>query len=77
VLSLDDDPQPGQALLQPVMRDGQRLAPPETLTAIRERVRQQLAALPPGLRANQTDPYPVTIAPGLQALAARLDREAH
>ena len=77
VLSLDDDPQPGQALLQPVMRDGQRLAPPETLAAIRERVGQQLAALPPGLRANQTDPYPVTIAPGLQALAARLDREAH
>ena len=77
ILSLDDDPQPGQALLQPVMRDGRRLAPPETLAAIRERVRRQLAALPPGLRANQTEPYPVGIAPGLQALAARLDREAH
>ena len=59
------------------MRDGKRLAPPESLAEIRVRVQQQLAALPPALRANQTEPYPVEIAPGLRELAAQLDRETH
>lgn len=76
-LGLEDYPRPGEPLLQAVMRDGQRLAPPELLTEIRERVQQQLAALPPTLRANQTEPYPVDIAPELQELAAQLDREPH
>lgn len=76
-LSLADQPQPGEPLLQPVMRDGKRLAPPESLAEIRARVQQQLAALPPALRANQIEPYPVEIAPGLQELAAQLDRETH
>ncbi len=76
-LGLADQPQPGEPLLQPVMRDGKRLAPPESLAEIRARVQQQLAALPPALRANQTEPYPVEIAPGLQELAAQLDRETH
>lgn len=45
------------------MREGQRLAPPEPLSVIRERVQHQLAALPPALRANQHElPYPVEIA---------------
>ena len=48
------------------------------VSAIRERVRRQLTALPPVLRANQTDPpYPVDIAPELRELTARLDRETH
>ena len=77
-LSLEDAPQPGEPLLQPVMREGQRLAPPEPLSAIRERVQQQLAALPPALRANQADPpYPVEIALELREMAAQLDREMH
>lgn len=76
-LSLADQPQPGEPLLQPVMRDGKRLVPPESLAEIRARVQQQLAALPPALRANQIEPYPVEIAPGLQELAAQLDRETH
>lgn len=76
-LGLADQPLPGEPLLQPVMRDGKRLAPPESLAEIRARVQQQLAALPPALRANQTEPYPVEIAPGLQELAAQLDRETH
>ena len=55
-----------------------RLAAPEPVSAIRERVRRQLTALPPALRANQTDPpYPVDIAPELRELTARLDRETH
>ncbi len=76
-LGLEDHPQPGEALLQPVMRGGQRLAPPESLAVIRERVQQQLAALPFTLRANGTDIYPVDIAPELQELAAQLDQETH
>ncbi|MDS4070532.1 MAG: nicotinate phosphoribosyltransferase [Candidatus Competibacter sp.] len=77
-LGLERHPQPGEPLLQPVMREGRRLAPPEPANAIRQRVQGQLAALPPALRANRTDPpYPVDIAPELRELTARLDRETH
>lgn len=77
-IGLENAPQAGEPLLQPVMRAGQQLAPPESLASIRERVRQQLAALPMALRANRLDtPYPVDIAPELRALAAQLDRETH
>lgn len=77
-LGLERYPQPGEPLLQPVMREGRRLAAPEPASAIRERVRRQLTALPPALRANQTDPpYPVDIAPELRELTARLDRQTH
>lgn len=77
-LSLEEAPQPGEPLLQPVMRAGQRLAPAESLSAIREWVQRQLAALPAALRANQVEPaYPVEIAPELLVLAAQLDQEAH
>lgn len=77
-LGLEEAPQPGEPLLQPVMRQGQRLAPPEPLSAIRARAQQQLAALPAALRANQVEPaYSVEIAPELRDMAARLDREAH
>lgn len=53
-LGLADHPQPGLPLLQLVMRNGQRLAPRESLATIRERVHQQITSLPPGLRALQT-----------------------
>jgi nicotinate phosphoribosyltransferase len=77
-LGLENAPQPGEPLLQPVMRGGKRLTPPEPLNVIRERVQRQLAALPAALRANQVKPpYPVEIAPELREMAARLDREAH
>lgn len=78
-LGLEAHPQPGQPLLQAVMRDGQRLAPPESLDTIRQRVRHQLAALPSALRSNQTAPLPyaVDIAPELRQLTAQLDRETH
>jgi len=67
----------GEPLLRPVMVDGRRLAPAEPLATVRERVRAQLAALPPELRANRTAPaYPVSIAPELRELAEQLDRDA-
>lgn len=48
----------------------------EPLSAVRERTRRQLAALPAALRANAVaPPYPVTVDPALRQLAARLDAE--
>jgi nicotinate phosphoribosyltransferase len=77
-LGLEQYPQAGEPLLQSVMREGRRLAPPEPASAIRERAQRQLAALPPALRANRTEPsYPVAIAPELRELTARMDRETH
>jgi nicotinate phosphoribosyltransferase len=76
-LCLEDRPHPGEPLLQPVMHAGKRLTTVESLESIRERVRRQLAALPAVLRANRVEPYPVMIAPELQALAAELDRREH
>ncbi|MEZ5581715.1 MAG: nicotinate phosphoribosyltransferase [Candidatus Competibacteraceae bacterium] len=77
-LGLEEHPQPGEALLIPVMRGGQRLEPAESLATVRDRVKRQLAALPEALQANETTPpYPIRIAPELQALADRLDRETH
>ncbi len=76
-LSLEQHPQPGKALLQPMMLAGRRLAPAESLHTVRERVQRQLAALPAALRANQIVLYPVATAPELEALAEQLDRLAH
>jgi nicotinate phosphoribosyltransferase len=77
-LGLEAAPRPGEPLLRPVMLEGRRLSPPESLAAVRERVRAQLAALPPALRANRTAPaYPVHIAPELRELTDRLDRKTH
>jgi nicotinate phosphoribosyltransferase len=76
-LSLETCPYPGDPLLQPVLGKGKRLGAPESLGVIRARVEEQLALLPPALRANGTSPsYPVEVAPELKALAARLDGNA-
>ena len=72
-LTLEEDPQEGEALLVPVMRGGRRLDAPVPLDAIRARVRRELARLPDGLRRlsrePQDAPYPVHISPALNALA--------
>jgi nicotinate phosphoribosyltransferase len=70
--------EPGQPLLQPVMRGGRRLAPSPSLTAIRALVTRQLASLPSGLASLEPAPaYPVTIAPALRELAEAVDRLGH
>jgi nicotinate phosphoribosyltransferase len=75
VVSLDGDDQLGEPLLQPVMRGGQRLAPPETLATCRERAARNLASLPEALRSLKPKaPYPVEIAPALVNLAEEVDR---
>jgi nicotinate phosphoribosyltransferase len=74
VITLQDDPVPGEPLLHPVMREGKRTAPARPLTEIRQHARAQLDQLPVRLRAlEQAHPYPVEISPALRALADEVD----
>jgi len=76
VLGLEDDPQDGVALLEPVMRAGARLQPPARLDELRARTAAQLQSLPPHLRQLGTEPpYPVVIAPAVQELASLVDEQ--
>ncbi len=65
-----DEPPPGpgwEPLLVPVMAGGEALAQP-SLAEIRERHRQEVAALPPALLALEGQaPYPVELSPRLRA----------
>jgi nicotinate phosphoribosyltransferase len=75
ILTLDDDPQPGEPLLQLVMRAGQRLQPSPPLSAVRQHAATELARLPDHLRQLEVEPpYAVSLAPALQALADAVDR---
>jgi nicotinate phosphoribosyltransferase len=75
VLSIENDTQPGEPLIVPVMRAGQRIAPSPTLTQIRERAVRDLARLPDKLaRLEPGFDYPVQVADALTALAAEADR---
>jgi len=77
VLTVAGEEEPGTALLLPVVRDGDLIAAMPALTASRERAAGQLASLPPRLRAlDRSEPYPVRIAPALQALVAEVDARA-
>jgi nicotinate phosphoribosyltransferase len=67
-VSLETDRLPGETMVVQVMRNGKRLAPAETLTAIRERAARELTHLPEPLRKLGTVAYPVTIADKLQEL---------
>ncbi|NKE69803.1 nicotinate phosphoribosyltransferase [Candidatus Manganitrophus noduliformans] len=74
LLTLESDPQEGEALLQPVMRAGRRLAPSPSLTESRRRAAAELARLPEPLRRlEEAPPYRVKISEGLQRLAAEVD----
>jgi nicotinate phosphoribosyltransferase len=78
VLTLEDDPQDGEALIVPVMRSGRRVAPLPSLAAARVRAAAQLACLPERLRRLEGGQrYPVEIAPPLRALAAAVDARSH
>lgn len=67
-----------QALLQPVMHNGLRVAPSEPLAALREHAASELARLPAALRDLETAAvFPVVISSALQDLAARLDGMPH
>jgi nicotinate phosphoribosyltransferase len=78
VLALEDEQiGDGQPMLQPVMRDGRRVAAAEPLAALRDRCRASLAALPPGLRALEPEPtpYDVRTSAALDALVRQLHED--
>ncbi len=74
VLTLADDPQDGSALLQPVMREGRRLAPAPGLADVRAHVADELSRLPEHLRRLQDGPpYQVRVSQALRDLAKACD----
>lgn len=76
VITLENDRQPGEPLIRPVMRAGERQTPPETLDDIRRRAVAELERLPALLhRLDEAPPYPIVVAPALRELAAAVDRE--
>jgi nicotinate phosphoribosyltransferase len=75
VVTVEGDPQPGEALLQPAMKAGRRLAPSPPLTEIRERAARDMERLPEALRRLEPGAaYPVAISDALLRLAAETDR---
>jgi nicotinate phosphoribosyltransferase len=75
VITLEGDPQPGEPLLQLVMKAGRRIARAPTLAEIRQRAARELERLPEPLR--RLDPkasYPITISEPLLRLTAETDR---
>ncbi|MBZ0169084.1 nicotinate phosphoribosyltransferase [Candidatus Methylomirabilis lanthanidiphila] len=74
ILTVEDDPQEGEPLIQPVMRAGKRLQASVPLAAIREHARNQLTRLPHALQALEKGPdYPVHVSTALRDLAKAVD----
>jgi nicotinate phosphoribosyltransferase len=77
ILSLENDTQPGEPLLAPVMRAGKRIGAAPTLAQVREHTVRELARLPEPLqRLEPGVNYPVQISEKLSALAAQMDAKA-
>jgi len=76
VVTTEDDVQPGEPLVVPIMRDGLRLETPVSLAAARERAARALATLPDALRALAPTclAYSAEISPRLVQLARETDR---
>jgi nicotinate phosphoribosyltransferase len=75
VLTLETDPQEGERLIHPVLRDGKRVPDPPTLDDARKLAAFGLARLPTHLRELRTEPaFPVAIAASLQQPTEDLDR---
>jgi nicotinate phosphoribosyltransferase len=73
VIAAEGDQQSGEPLLAPVMLNGRRTAPSESLAEIRTRAAADLERLPPALRGLDAAAYPVRIAPSLRKLAREVD----
>ena len=73
----NDERGDGEALIVPVMRNGRRIKPPETLERIRERSSDQLASLPKHLIVldDSVKRYPVEISEELKDLAEQVDKQ--
>ena len=74
VISIENDQQEGEPLLQLVMQGGRRTAPSPPLAEIRARSARELARLPEPLRRLEPNAaYPVAIGDALQRLAQDVD----
>jgi len=74
VIAVESDPQPGQPLLEPVMRNGTRTAPQPPLTRLREQAREKRSQIPERLQSlSRADLYPVEIARSLIEMAKSVD----
>jgi nicotinate phosphoribosyltransferase len=74
MLSIESDEQIGEPLIQPVMRDGRRVAPSPALAEIRVHAAADLVRLPEPLRRLESDcAYPVQMADALTRLATDVD----
>ncbi len=72
--TLDDQPS-GEPLLQPVMRQGQRLKPAESVEKIRERVTREFESLPAELTQLEGEvTFPVEISAALEQLTLETNR---
>ncbi len=75
VLSLEDDRQEGEPLVQLVMQRGERTGPPPSLPDIKARAARDLERLPEPLRRLEAGAaYPVELGDSMRALAAEVDR---
>ncbi|HIP77090.1 MAG TPA: nicotinate phosphoribosyltransferase [Kiloniellaceae bacterium] len=75
LLTLEGDRSAGEALLQPVMRGGRRLAPGPALDEIRAHAADQRARLPARLCSlDSAEPYPVEVSQALRRLTEEVDR---
>jgi nicotinate phosphoribosyltransferase len=71
VVALTSERLPGTPLLQPMMRNGRRVAPPANLDTVRSFVRRNLDTLPEALRSLQAaPPFTAEISPGVLAATA-------
>jgi nicotinate phosphoribosyltransferase len=75
LLALASETLPGEPLLQPAIRAGERLAPPVPLAELQARARIGHEALPEGVRRlHHPDLYPVRLSPELASLAEGLSQ---
>ena len=73
--STEQDHQPGEPLIQAVMKNGRRLQPQPTLAEIRARAARDLERLPEPLRRlERSASYPVQVTDRLVQLAAEVDQ---
>jgi nicotinate phosphoribosyltransferase len=74
ILSLENDDQAGEPLIELVMQGGKRVAPAPSLAEIRARAARDLERLPEPLRRLEPGAsYPVEVSEALRRLAAEVD----
>jgi nicotinate phosphoribosyltransferase len=75
ILAAEQESEPGEPLIEAVMKNGRRLRPPPMLADIRARLLRGLEQLPEPIRRLRPEvSYPVQVSEGLLRLAAEVDQ---